>query len=105
MRLAIDHAEILAASVDVLRAQAANPQALMALVPRTFTISELHAAEQAVLDTPTDTRTFRRKFDRWTEQGLIVSAPGKRHMGRARPAKVWRAGCRLPGQSPARITG
>ncbi len=105
MRLAIDHAEILASAVEHLRTQASQPESLMELVPRTFTIAELHAAEKAVLDCQTDTRTFRRRFDRWTEQGLIQSAPGKRHMGRARPAKVWRSGCRVPGQSPVRITG
>jgi len=105
MRLAVDHAEILEASIARLRAQAEDPQSLLELVARTFTISELHSVQQAVLDRSTDSRTFRRRFDRWVDEGIIESAPGKRHMGRARPANVWRTGRQFLGQSPSQSTG
>lgn len=105
MRLALDHAEILAAATLRLQQQSADTETLLALVPATFTVSDLQAAESAVLERPSDTRAFRRRFDRWVSEGLIVRAPGKRHMGRARPAQVWRATCRIPGQSPFQDAG
>ena len=105
MRLALDHAEILAAATQLLQAQASDPQTLMALVPTAFTVSDLQAAQTAVLDRGGDTRAFRRRFDRWVADGLIIRAPGKRHMGRARPAQVWRAACRIPGQTPFQDAG
>jgi len=105
MRLAVDHAEILAAAVECLHAKAADPLTLMALAPRAFTVGELQAVQTAILDSSTDTRTYRRRFERWVAEGLIRPAPGKRHLGRARPAKVWRANCRIPGHSPPQSTG
>jgi 8-oxo-dGTP diphosphatase len=105
MRLAVDHAEILAAAVHRLQAQAADPLSLMAMVTRTFTVTELQAVETAVLDKSTDARTFRRRFDRWVADGLIRTAPGKRHLGPARPARVWRANCPIPGHAPPQTIG
>jgi 8-oxo-dGTP diphosphatase len=105
MRLSLDHAEILAAGVQRLQERLVNPAALMELVARSFTISELHGVETATLSLPTDARTFRRRFDRWVSAGIIDPAPGKRHLGRARPAKVWRAGCQVSGQSRVTSTG
>jgi 8-oxo-dGTP diphosphatase len=105
MRLAIDHAEILDAAVQQLQTESTHPMSLMEFVPKSFTISELQSVERAILATHTDARTFRRRFERWVSEGTIRPAPGKRHMGRARPAKVWRANCPIPGHSPIQSTG
>ncbi len=99
MRLGLDHAEILAAGVERLRALATDPLCLIELVPAAFTVAELRDAEAAIQDRSSDPRNFRRRFERWVSEELISPAPGKRHLGRARPARVWRSTCRIPGHS------
>ncbi len=105
MRLALDHAEILAAGVEHLRQEAPDPISLLQLVPAAFTVSDLEQAEAAILDRPVDPRSFRRRFQRWVGEGLIQAAPGRRHMGRARPARVWRATCRISGHTSLQDAG
>jgi 8-oxo-dGTP diphosphatase len=90
MRLAFDHAEILAMGVERIRGKIDYCDIAFDLVPQTFTVAELRAVHEAIQDKTHDPRNFRRRFQRMVTDGIIVPAPGKRHRGKARPAKVWR---------------
>ncbi len=90
MRLAFDHAEILDTAVERVRTTIDSSDIAFALVDKTFTVAELRDTHEAIKSRRYDARNFRRRFQRMVEQGLVVEAPGKRHRGSARPAKVWR---------------
>lgn len=90
MRLAFDHTEILATGVDRVRGKINYTDIAFELVPQSFTVAELRAVHEAIQDKTHDARNFRRRFQRMVSDKIIVPAPGKRHRGRARPAKVWR---------------
>jgi len=90
MRLAFDHTEILAMGVSRIRGKIDYSNIAFELVPQTFTVGELRAVHEAIQDKTHDPRNFRRRFQRMVTDGIIVPAPGKRHLGKARPAKVWR---------------
>jgi 8-oxo-dGTP diphosphatase len=87
MALAFDHVEILRFAVARLRAEIGR--AARALVPETFSMTELRAVHEAVLGQPIDRGNFRKRFLRMTEDGLIALAPGKR-VTASRPARVYR---------------
>jgi 8-oxo-dGTP diphosphatase len=90
MRLSFDHAEILHTAVERVREKADTSDITFKLVDDAFTVAELHDAHEAIKARRYDSRNFRRRFKRMVEDGVVVEAPGKRHRGRARPAKVWR---------------
>lgn len=90
IRLAFDHAEILDAGVAHLKSSLRDGEQVYKLVPQQFTVAELQAAHEAICGESIDDRTFRRRFSRLVEEGKLVQAPGMRHRGRARPAKIWR---------------
>jgi 8-oxo-dGTP diphosphatase len=90
MELAFDHAEILAMGVERIRGKIDYSDIAFELVPQTFTVAELRAVHEAIQDKAHDSRNFRRRFQRMVTDGIILPAPGKRHRGKARPAKVWR---------------
>ncbi len=90
MRLAFDHTEILAMGVQRIRGKIDYSNIAFELVPQAFTVGELRSVHEAIQDKMHDPRNFRRRFQRMVTDGIIVPAPGKRHLGKARPAKVWR---------------
>jgi 8-oxo-dGTP diphosphatase len=90
IRLAFDHAEILAAGVAQLQQNLQAGTQVYDLVPQQYTVAELQSAHEAICGSAIDDRTFRRRFCRLVEDGVVVQAPGMRHRGRARPAKIWR---------------
>jgi 8-oxo-dGTP diphosphatase len=90
MRLSFDHAEILDTAVERVREKTDTSNIAFELVDDAFTVAELHDAHEAIKARRYDSRNFRRRFQRMVEDGVVVEAPGKRHRGRARPAKVWR---------------
>ena len=90
MRLAFDHADILQAAIDRMRTDIEHTDLAFALVPSTFTVGELRDVYEAVKGSKHDARNFRRRFQRLIAGELVEEAPGRRHLGRARPAKVWR---------------
>ena len=90
MRLAFDHAEILDCAVKQLKAQMDTSHIAFHLVDDVFTVGELRDTHEAVTGKHYDARNFRRRFQRMIDEGFVVEAPGKRHRGSARPAKVWR---------------
>lgn len=58
------------------------------MLPDTFTLPELMAVYEAVLDQQLDQSTFRRKV---AERGMIVKARGARaHTGAGRPAALYK---------------
>ncbi len=90
MRLSFDHAEILDAAIQRIREKLDHSPVAFGLVPDTFTVGELRDAHEAIQARRYDARNFRRKFQRMIDEGLVMEAPGKRHRGKARPAKVWK---------------
>ena len=90
MRLAFDHADILQAAIDRTRTDIEHTDLAFSLVPTTFTVGELRDVHEAVKGAKHDARNFRRRFQRLVEADRVEAAPGRRHLGRARPAKVWR---------------
>ena len=94
--LAFDHAEILEMGVDRIRGKVNYSDIAFELVPKTFTVSELRAVHEAIQGHSHDPRNFRRRFQRMVTDEIILPAPGKRHLGKSRPAKVWRFGRGAP---------
>ena len=90
MRLAFDHAEILDKAIERVRGKLDHSTIAFALVPETFTVAELRDTYEAIKSRSYDPRNFRRRFQRMIGDGVVTEAPGKRHRGKARPAKVWR---------------
>jgi 8-oxo-dGTP diphosphatase len=88
--LAFDHEEILASGLKRLQDQVTRSDVAFELVPESFTVGELQSVYEAILSKDSDIRNFRRKFKRMVDEGLIARAPGKRHLGKSRPAAVWR---------------
>ena len=96
MRLAFDHADILQAAIDRTRTDIEYTNLAFSLVPQTFTVGELRDVHEAVKGAKHDARNFRRRFQRLVDDEKVEEAPGRRHLGRARPAKVWRFKHGLP---------
>ncbi len=60
--LAYDHADIIAYTLERLRSKLTYTNAIFALLPEKFTLTELQSAYEAVLGRPLDKRNFRKKF-------------------------------------------
>lgn len=84
--LAFDHAAIVAAAVARLRGKSSYSALPAFLLPPLFTLAELHAVYQQVLETRLDPASFRRKI---VDQG-IVEAVDSRRVGAHRPAALYR---------------
>lgn len=84
--LAFEHDEILDAAVERLRARLTYSNAAYGLLPDTFTLTELQAVYESVLDRPVDKRNFRKRVLRL---GMVVEAEGMRR-GSHRPAQLYR---------------
>lgn len=84
--LAFDHDEIVETAVDRLRARLTYSNAAYGLLPDTFTLSELQAVYESVLDRPVDKRNFRKKV---LAIGMLTEAEGMRR-GSHRPAQLYR---------------
>lgn len=61
-KLAYDHDEILDVAVKRLRSRISYTTVISRLLPREFTLTELKAAYEAILQTALDKRNFRKKF-------------------------------------------
>ena len=94
LRLAFDHAEILAMGTERIQAKIDHTDIAFALVEETFTVGELRDVYEAISAKSYDARNFRRRVSRMIADGAIEAAPGKRHLGKSRPAQVWRLGRR-----------
>lgn len=84
--LAFDHRDILSTALNRLRGKLSYSNVAYALLPDTFTLSELQAVYEAVLDRALDKRNFRKKV---LSLGLVVETEGQRR-GPHRPAQLYR---------------
>ncbi len=87
--LAFDHADILDATLERMRADLDRTAIGFELVPETFTIQELRAVHEVIRGEPLDPGNFRKKFLRLVEDGVIEAARGKRPTA-SKPASVYR---------------
>lgn len=86
--LPFDHRSIVTQALTRVRGKAAYSSLPAFLLPDTFTLPQLMAVYEAVLDQQLDQSTFRRKV---AEQGMIVKARGARaHTGAGRPAALYK---------------
>lgn len=85
-RLAFDHAEILVSAVERLQGKLSYSNVAYGLLPDTFTLSELQAVYESVLDREVDKRNFRKKV---LAVGMVAEAEGQRR-GPHRPAQLYR---------------
>jgi 8-oxo-dGTP diphosphatase len=83
--LAFDHAGILQTAMERLRGKLSYSNVAYGLLPDRFTLSELQAVYEAVLDRPLDKRNFRKKV---LSLGLLAEAEGQRR-GSHRPAQLY----------------
>jgi len=104
--LAFDHDEVIELAVERLRARVTYTTAPFALMPREFTLSELQAAYEAILERPLHRRAFRERVvdESW------VTPTDKLRGGAHRPARVYRAATRellwmRPWPEAAKVTG
>lgn len=87
VQLAFDHDEIVRVAIDRLRARVTYTTAPFALMPGDFTLAELQAAYEAILERPLHRRAFRERIERegWVEE------TGRTRGGAHRPARTFRA--------------
>lgn len=91
LELAFDHAEIITAAVERIAGKIEYDLRLaMSLVPRSFTKAELRRVFEVVTGNDYDKSNFNKRFNRMTEDGVIIDAPGKRAAaGPGRPAHLY----------------
>ena len=90
--LAYDHADVVHTAVARLRAKLQYTNLVYTLLPPVFTVSELHAAYEAILGRRLDRRNFRKKI---LSTGLLASLDRVRR-GAHRPATLYRFRRRRP---------
>ena len=85
-RLAFDHAEILAAALERLRAKVEYTSLPAFLLAEEFTLAELQHVYEIVLDRPLNKSAFRTRV---RDANLVVEVPRQRS-GPNRPAQLYR---------------
>lgn len=85
--LAYDHKDIITYALERLRAKIGYTNAVFALLPEQFTLTQLQIAYQAILGTPLDKRNFRKKF---LAIDLIEETAELQKDGAHRPARLYR---------------
>ena len=85
-KLAFDHAKILRTGLERLRAKLGYSTVGFELLPRQFTLTELQALYEAILERPLDKRNFRKKI---LSLGVLKSEGQKRAAGAHRPARLY----------------
>lgn len=84
--LAFDHKEIIRVGRERLMNKLAYSNIAYGLLPKEFTLSELQALYESILDKPLDKRNFRKKIQEIT---LVKETGGIRRDGPSRPAKLY----------------
>jgi len=85
--LAFDHNDVLRCAVERLRTKLEYTTAGFALLPSTFTLSQLQRVYEAVLGRRLDKRNFRRKV---LMLGILKPTDRTHRDGRHRPARLYR---------------
>ncbi len=91
LQLAFDHSDIISAAVERIAGKIEYDLRLaMSLVPRSFTKAELRRVFEVVTGNDYDKSNFNKRFNRMSEDGVIIDAPGKRAAaGPGRPAHLY----------------
>ncbi|MGH1348226.1 MAG: NUDIX hydrolase [Nannocystales bacterium] len=91
VELAFDHREIVDVAVERIAGKIEYDLRLaMSLVPRSFTKAELRRVFEVVTGNDYDKSNFNKRFNRMSEDGVIIDAPGKRAAaGPGRPAHLY----------------
>jgi 8-oxo-dGTP diphosphatase len=88
LSLAFDHTQMIRTMMSRLETKLDFSDIAFALVPKSFTVSELRVVYENIKDSQYDSSNFRRRFKRWIEDKVIEQVSGKRVTG-SRPAKVY----------------
>lgn len=91
--LGFDNNAVVDYAVRRLRSKLEYTNVAYSLLPRTFTLSELQAVYEAILDRELDKRNFRRRM---LSLGVIKPAGGTRMEGAHRPAQLYAFAKREP---------
>ncbi len=86
-QLAFDHGRIVAYALERLRYKTEYAPVAFQLLPDDFTLSELQAVYEVILDKPLDKRNFRRKI---LALDIVEPTGEERREGRGRPAALYR---------------
>lgn len=91
LKLAFDHEDVLRVATERIAGKIEYDLRLaMSLVPRSFTKAQLRQVFEVVTGYDYDKSNFNKRFNRMLEDGVIISAPGKRVSGgRGRPAGLY----------------
>lgn len=85
--VAYDHADIIAYAHERLSSKITYTNAVFALLPKLFTLSQLQTVYEAILCRPLDKRNFRKKF---LSLGLISPTSEYVREGAHRPARLYK---------------
>lgn len=85
--LAYDHGDIITYALERLNSKASYTNALFALMPDTFTLSQLQSGYEAVLNRSLDKRNFRKKL---LQLDMVEPTGESQRVGAHRPAKLYR---------------
>ncbi len=85
--LAYDHRDIINYALERLQSKLTYTNAIHALLPSKFTLTQLQAAYEAVLGRPLDKRNFRKKF---LSLELIMETSEMYTEGAHRPARLYK---------------
>lgn len=86
--LAFDHAELLGAALEMLRAKVERHALPLHLLPARFTLTALQRTSEAVLGRALDKSVFRRRLK---DSEDLVELAGEFVIGPQRPAQLYRA--------------
>jgi 8-oxo-dGTP diphosphatase len=85
-QLAYDHVDIINYAVERLRSKVTYTNAIFAMLPDLFTLSQLQTAYEAILGRPLDKRNFRKKF---LSFDMIQETAQMLQSGAHRPARLY----------------
>ena len=91
--LAFDHAAILATALARLRAKLGYTSVAYALLPESFTLTELQSVFEIILGQSLDKRNFRKKMQ---SVGILEATAEQKRDGAHRPAQLFRFTRREP---------
>lgn len=92
-RLALHHADVLREGVDRLRTKTEYSTVPLRFLDEPFTLSEVQAAYEELLERPLDKRNFRRKL---LGLGALEETGERRRVGAHRPARLFRLAAEQP---------
>jgi ADP-ribose pyrophosphatase YjhB (NUDIX family) len=85
-KLAFDHAQLIAQAVTATRSEIERMELPFGFLPEQFTLGELQATCEQILDRRLDKSSFRRKLD---ERKLVEPIEGEMRTGAFRPAQLF----------------